>query len=102
MRKYIDRIIGQFGQIVNIWQNNTVDCTGYTTRYEINTHTDEGVDYSPVVDYDGGFYPPAVESYLADRETAVRTVLHAVTSKNVAQNVRNALSGMQLSAMDAA
>ena len=64
IRKYIDGIIGEFGQIVNIWQNNMTDSTGYTTRYEINAHTDEGVEYSPVVDYDGGFYPPAVESYL--------------------------------------
>ena len=99
IHKYIDGIIGEFGQVVNIWQNNTTDSTGYTTRYEINTHTDEGVEYSPVVDYDGGFYPPAVQSYLQDPVTAVRSVRDGATSKSIAQNVRKALADVQMSAL---
>ena len=97
--KYIDNMIGEFGQVVNIWENNTTDATGYTTRYEINPHTDEGVDYSPVVDYDGGFYPPAVKAYIADQAAAVKSVRDGATSKSIAQNVRKALADMQMSSV---
>jgi hypothetical protein len=101
IHKYIDGMIGDFGQVINIWQNNTTDSTGYTTRYEVNTHTDEDTDYSPVVDYDGGFYPPAVESYLQNREVAVRSVLDGATTDRIASNVRKALVDKRLSGLNA-
>ena len=99
IHKHIDNIIGEFGQIVNIWQNNTTDSTGYTTRYEINAHTDEGVEYSPVVDYDGGFYPPAVKSYVSNPEEAYRSVRDGVTSKSIVQKIRSEMSRINLSAL---
>ena len=85
--------------MVNIWQNNTTDSTGYTTRYEVNTHTDEGVEYSPVVDYDGGFYPPAVKSYVLNPEEAYRSVRDGATSKSIVQKIRSEMSHINLSAL---
>lgn len=76
---HIDSIIGKFGEVVNIWMNNTVDFSGYTTRYEISEHIGTNVDYSPVIDYDGAFYPPAVEEYVKNPSVAAKTVSDAMT-----------------------
>ena len=57
----IDKYIGKFGNLIDVWRNNTKDFTSYQTRYERSAHICKftGIS-SEVVDYDGGFYPPAL------------------------------------------
>ena len=102
---HIDNIVGEFGQVINIWENNTVDYSGYTTRYETSQHVGANVGYSPVVDYDGGFYPPAVEDYVKNHTVAARTVYENLTKddffiKYVKKNVFNASPNMIVSSME--
>ena len=62
----IDKYLGQFGNSVSAWANNTTDFTSYSTRYEQSDHICRYTDnYSPMVDYDGAFYPPALDAYIA-------------------------------------
>ena len=62
----LDKYIGQFGNVIDIWKNNTRDFTSYTTRYEQSDHVCRYTsEWSEVVDYDGAFYPPALSTYLA-------------------------------------
>jgi len=61
----IDNYIGKFGNLIDVWRTHINDFTGYKTRYEASTHICKytGIS-SEVVDYDGAFYPPALERYL--------------------------------------
>lgn len=61
----IDSYIGEFGQMVDVWKHSVCDYTGYMSRYEKSEHISRYTNkYSEVVDYDGAFYPPALEEYL--------------------------------------
>lgn len=57
--------IGEFGQVINVWKTDSqfFDTTGYASRYEVSQNQPKNVDLksNEVVDYDGAFYPPAVE-----------------------------------------
>ena len=98
---YIDGIIGKFGEVINIWENNTIDFSGYTTKYEISKHVDENVSYSEVVDYDGIFYPPAVEDYVKNRDVAAKSVLSGLRKSDATRKISESLSGYQvLSSME--
>ena len=90
---YIDGIVGKFGEVINIWENNTIDFSGYTTRYEISKHIDENVSYSEVVDYDGSFYPPAVEDYVKNKDVAAKSVLSGLRKTDVSRFITESLSG---------
>ena len=63
IQKTINRYIGEFGQSINFWCNEGMDYTGYSSRYENgNNKTQSGIKTSSkVADYDGGFFPDAVE-----------------------------------------
>ena len=61
----IDTLLGKFGNVINVWKNNTLDFTGYSTKYEQSNHICEYTNrWSEVVGYEGSFYPPALEAYL--------------------------------------
>ena len=61
----IDTLLGKFGNVINVWKNNTLDFTGYSTKYEQSNHICEYTNrQSEVVGYEGAFYPPALEAYL--------------------------------------
>lgn len=61
----LKQFIGEFGQVINVWNTNTqfFDTTGYVSRYELSQNQPKDLDIASneVVDYDGAFYPPAVE-----------------------------------------
>ena len=98
---HLDSIIGRFGEVVDIWLNNTIDFSGYTTRYEMSEHVGTNVGYSPVVDYDGAFYPPAVEEYVKSPATAAKTVRDAMTKASfVSECVQPNVAG-EVSSKDA-
>lgn len=63
----ISSLIGEFGETVDLWRHQVNDFTGYTTRYEQSNHVSKHTKLpSEVVDYDGLFYPPALEKYLEE------------------------------------
>ena len=59
----VDELYGEFGQSTKKWLDPDVyDYTGYTTKYESSNH--QGIQngkHSEVIDYEGAFYPPAVD-----------------------------------------
>lgn len=61
--------VGKYGEAINVAIKNQYDFSGYKSRYETSMHQAKlnsiGRIY-PVIDYDGAFYPQAVNEYLAD------------------------------------
>lgn len=59
----VDKYYGEFGQSIGEWLDpEAYDYSGYTTRYESSNHTDQEFELtSDIIDYEGAFYPPAVE-----------------------------------------
>lgn len=65
----ISSFIGEYGNIINTWSNGAMDYCGYRTRYEKSTNEIEVHNKTiknPIVDYDGAFYPPAIEDLFSD------------------------------------
>lgn len=63
--EHIDEYIGKFGNLIDVWKTNVRDFTSYSTRYEQSNHVCRYTNISSeVVDYDGAFYPPALDAYL--------------------------------------
>lgn len=85
-----DQYYGKFGQIINKWQHpELLDYSGYTSRYEASYHssTDSRLT-SEVIDYDGPFYPPAIQFLLSsDIEKCANSVLSATTSQKVYDSI---------------
>lgn len=88
IRKTIDSYYGEFGQSINKWLHNTLDYTGYTTRYEASDHystIEQVITKNEVVDYDGSFYPPAVQMLKDDYNHSLQSLLdcqYSLTLKN--------------------
>ena len=78
VNSYISKYINEYGMAVNAWMNannGLVDYTGYLSRYEMSEN------YAPatgaqneVVDYDGAFYPPALEDFKASYSICISSV----------------------------
>ena len=34
----IDKMLGEFGNVIDVWRNNNYDFTGYSTKYEQSNH----------------------------------------------------------------
>lgn len=66
MTPKLSTILGEYGNILNIWDNNTLDYSGYRSRYEDSVHSIIGeLGYAnPITNYDGTFYPPALDDYV--------------------------------------
>lgn len=65
--KNIDKFIGKNGQLIDIWKHNVQDYTGYSTRYIDSSHLMQNyIGKFEVADYDGAFYPPAIEMFRKD------------------------------------
>ena len=65
----ISSFIGEYGNIINTWSNGAMDYCGYRTRYENSTNEIEVHNRTiknPIVDYDGAFYPPAIDDLFSD------------------------------------
>ncbi len=72
--KYIDGVIGKFGNMINVWNSDVNDYSGYTTRYESSDHCNRYTGMkSEVVDYDGSFYPLAVKTYIERYDQCVKS-----------------------------
>jgi len=67
----IGKYIGKYGEMINIALENQYDYSGYKTRYESSTHeasTGAKIKKYGVIDYDGAFYPKAVEEFILSSE----------------------------------
>lgn len=76
--------VGTYGNVINIWLNNSFDFSGYQTSYEIGTHKSiqNSAIPSEVIDYDGPFYPPAVVDYINHRTEFVNSVKNREITTN--------------------
>ena len=94
LKHNVDTYYGEFGQSINKWLNpNMIDYSGYTTRYESSTHTTSRSQISSeVIDYDGGFYPPAVDMMNQASATSMASLLSAVDSNMIYNGVVATLS----------
>lgn len=79
----LSNYIGQFGQTINLWLNNSYDYSGYRTRYESSEHTGILNNNNSLInsmDYDGAFYPPAIDDFLLNYQDCVYSVLNQTTT----------------------
>ena len=84
----IDKYIGKCGEAIQLWKNNHVDYSGYVTNYEISKHVDSYTgEYSEVVDYDGMFYPPALDDLVNHRDEFLNSLSSQVTTVDVAKTI---------------
>ena len=73
----INNFIGQCGQTINTWLNNARDYSGYKSRYETSYHQIEVNNKTrihEIIDYDGAFFPPAIEQLLTNYDKCVEQV----------------------------
>ena len=93
VEQYIDKILGKYGNLRDIWKYSIQDFSGYTTRYIANDNvTDNNTEIFEVAEYDGAFYPPAIEQYRKDyikcinslsSETTIDTICNSLNKKSV-------------------
>ncbi len=87
--QYIDKIVGKFGNLKDVWKYSLQDFTGYTTRYVANDNvTDKNTQIFEVAEYDGAFYPPAIEQYRKD----YRRCLKSLSDQAKVGSICNAIS----------
>ena len=62
----VSACIGDASEILNLWRFKTEDFSGYLTRYELGRQSflKWNMQPSPVVNYDGIFYPDAIDDYI--------------------------------------
>lgn len=80
----INTNIGKFGNIINVWKNNSYDYSGYMSRWEASSHsTSTGtLKTCPVVDYEGIFYPPAIADFLELSGFSISTLIYPNAQTN--------------------
>lgn len=77
--QYIDKIVGKYGNLQDVWKYSLQDFTGYTTRYIANDNvTDKNTQIFEVAEYDGAFYPPAIEQYRKDYRRCLKSLSEQV------------------------
>lgn len=83
VKNNLSNYLGEFGQTINLWLNNSYDYSGYRTKYESSPHTSilNNLD-KPIstIDYEGAFYPPAVKDFLARPDEAISSVANQTTT----------------------
>ena len=72
------------------------DYSGYQSRYEDSNHVADNTQFvSEVVDYDGAFYPPAVEWLRANGITkAISSIQDTKYNKKIAEELRDVILGL--------
>ena len=72
----IDNILGNHGNIKDLWKSGLFDWTSYQTKYErkANLANFNKGSMSPMVGFTGLFYPPAVNALLNDRDNFLQNV----------------------------
>lgn len=88
---HISKYLNQYGMAKNTWintSNGLVDYTGYLSRYEKenNCQAKTGI-FNEVVDYDGAFYPPAVEMFHKNPKNCIESVRTKTTKSKCLTSV---------------
>lgn len=86
----VKKYFGEFKETINTWRaapNGLVDWSGYVSRYERSPNTTAAGIVNEVVDYDGIFYPPAVEEFVALSSTCISSVNNQKTSRKLASDI---------------
>ena len=68
----IDKILGPYGNVKDLWKSGMFDWTGYQSQYEhaINAKVDNG-PIDPLEGFSGLFYPPALDAYMEDPDVFI-------------------------------
>lgn len=94
--KGLETYIGDFGQSINLWTNyqrSRADYSGYVTRYERSDNKSPATgDVNEVVDYDGAFYPPAIEEFRLNPVACINSVRNRSQVYDVQLAIANALT----------
>lgn len=72
----VDSHLGPNGNSIDVWLHNTRDYSGWMSRYEKSPHvlaSDIGKT-NGCIDYDGMFYPPAVDDFAKDKGNFIEDV----------------------------
>jgi hypothetical protein len=86
----IDKILGQNGNLRDIWKYSIQDFSGYTTRYIANDNTTRNnTQIFEVAEYDGAFYPPAIEQYRSTPEKCINSLSNRVTVRTICNRLNN-------------
>lgn len=100
--KNIDSYYGHFGNIIDKWKHyDSKDYTGYQTKYESSRHIAINNVSSEVIDYDGPFYPPAID-YLRthDKKQCISSVAHMVTVEKTIDDIKEKFENDRLDVMN--
>ncbi len=91
VQQTIDNILGENGNLRNIWRYSIQDFSGYTTRYIANDNTTRNsTKIFEVAEYDGAFYPPAIEQYRNDPETCINSLSSQTTVQTICNRINRA------------
>jgi len=75
--------IGEYGQTVNTWKSSNagmIDYSGYRSMYERGSNWSSKLNaVHEVVDYEGAFYPPALNEYRATPKPSISSVYDQMT-----------------------
>ena len=92
----LNSIIGEYGQTINTWRNYSkglVDYSGYVTRYEKSSNQSPATgDVNEVVDYDGAFYPPAIDDFRTYPAGCIQSIIDHAEIINVFQKIERVLT----------
>lgn len=84
---HLKKYIGRYGQTIDTWRNysnGAIDYSGYLTRWEMSEHTSPSTgNFNQIVDFDGAFYPPALDEYLKNHTACSRSVYDKMTKAKV-------------------
>lgn len=88
----IGNYVGEFGETLNTWFNTRkglVDYSGYLSRYEMNNNFLPKVGIvGEVADYDGGFYPPAVDFFNKHKDQCIASISAKATRASVVDDLK--------------
>ena len=91
---YIDRLLGEYGEIVDKWRFPDIrDFSGYSSKYEKSRHAPgKYMKFSEVVDYEGPFYPPAIDHMKAagsDFGRILKSIVGGYTSMTISEDIKS-------------
>ncbi len=97
LRKYV----GEFGQTLSTWynaKNGLTDYSGYLSRYERSSNFTQNTGIlNEVVDYDGAFYPPAVEELVSYQDECIACVSAQMSRSTLVDSFTEKLQAAALS-----
>lgn len=72
----IDKILGPYGNIKDLWKSGMFDWTSYQSKYEkaLNTSNASINVINPNIGFTGLFYPPALDAFMNDPDTFIQNV----------------------------